>query len=254
MFIIIGGDGKEYGPATVQQVRSWIDGGRANLDTQARAPGSEEWRRLGDFVEFGGTVTALPPPLPGVGSAGPATTLAGAPAGPGFTAPVASAGELAGIGARTGAALVNAVFYFLSLLPGSLLMSKALLEQNPQLAKGGVPRLEDLDLSGILGNVIWVWAGLVAALLLQALVLAVRGQNLGKLLVGVRVVRFETGAPAGFGRTVLLRFALPVGLIFLLNVVFPLGLLFLLVDYFFMFRADRRCLHDLLAGTIVVRT
>lgn len=253
MFIIIGGDGKEYGPATAQQIRGWIDGGRANLDTQARVPGSAEWRRLGDFAEFGGPAATLPPPLPGTGAAPSPPDAAGVPAVAGGTTPMAGVGQLAGIGARTCAALVNAVFYFLSLLPGSLLMSKALLEQNPQLAKGGVPRLEDLDLSGILGHVIWVWAGLAAALLLQALLLAVRAQNLGKLLVGVRVVRLDTGAPAGFGRTVLLRFALPVGLVFFLNVVFPLGLLFLFVDYFFMFRSDRRCLHDLIAGTIVVR-
>ena len=36
MFTIIGGDGREYGPATADQVRAWINGGRANLDTRAK--------------------------------------------------------------------------------------------------------------------------------------------------------------------------------------------------------------------------
>ena len=60
MFIIIGGDGKEYGPATVSQVRGWLEGGRANTDTRAKRVGTEEWRRLGDFVEFGGVEVVAP--------------------------------------------------------------------------------------------------------------------------------------------------------------------------------------------------
>lgn len=59
MFTIIGGDGKEYGPATVEQIRDWIAAGRANLETKAKAAGSDEWRRLGDYVEF--TTTAAAP-------------------------------------------------------------------------------------------------------------------------------------------------------------------------------------------------
>ena len=61
MFTIIGGDGKEYGPVTTEQVQAWIASGRANLDTQAKKAGDEQWRRLGDFPEFSGTGAAMPP-------------------------------------------------------------------------------------------------------------------------------------------------------------------------------------------------
>ncbi|MBS0632749.1 MAG: DUF4339 domain-containing protein [Verrucomicrobia bacterium] len=61
MFTIIGGDGKEYGPATAEQLRQWITAGRANLDTKAKALGTDEWRRLGDFAEFSGG--DVPPPI-----------------------------------------------------------------------------------------------------------------------------------------------------------------------------------------------
>ena len=39
MFTIIGGDGKEYGPVTLEQVRNWVADGRANHDTQAKRAG-----------------------------------------------------------------------------------------------------------------------------------------------------------------------------------------------------------------------
>jgi hypothetical protein len=62
MFTIIGGDGKAYGPATLEQIRAWIAAGRANLETQARRQGEEQWHALGDFPEFNaGGATPSPP-------------------------------------------------------------------------------------------------------------------------------------------------------------------------------------------------
>lgn len=243
--MIIGGDGREYGPATADQVRAWISAGRANLETKAKTLGTDEWRRLGDFAEFAGP-DAPPPVLPAATAPAPGEERA-------FTVPAVPAAELAGIGARTGAALVNAFCYFLSLMPGSMMMSARLLERNPQLAQGGIPNLEELDLTGMAEIVAWVWAGLLGAIVLQALLIAVRGQNLGKMLFGLRVVRVDTGAPAGFVRAGLLRFLLPVALILVLNGIPMLGFFFLFVDYLFIFREDRRCLHDLIAGTKVVK-
>lgn len=81
MFIIIGGDGKEYGPVSADQVRAWIASGRANLQTKAKYAGTEEWHTLGDYTEFVGDPSAPPPPL----SAG----VSGASAGPASTASTA---------------------------------------------------------------------------------------------------------------------------------------------------------------------
>ena len=233
MFTIIGGDGKEYGPVTAEQVRIWITAGRANLETKAKAAGSEEWRRLGDFPEF---ATAPVPPVMG----GPDQSMSRAP--------------LAGRGARTGAALINAFIYLLCTMPGSMLISRKLLEQNPEIARGEIPRLDEIDLSAVMHGVVWVWAGLLVGVLIQSILLGARGQNLGKLLVGARVVRVADGQPAGFARAALLRFILPLCIIIALNMATAvLGFLFLLVDYCFIFRADARCLHDLMAGTKVVK-
>jgi hypothetical protein len=52
MYTIIGGDGKEYGPVSAEQLRSWIVGGRANGKTRVKGPGSDEWKTVADFPEL----------------------------------------------------------------------------------------------------------------------------------------------------------------------------------------------------------
>lgn len=70
MFIIIGGDGKEYGPVSAEQVRIWLASGRANLQTKAKYAGSADWLTLGEYTEFVGGPAApvtSPPPMAGGG-------------------------------------------------------------------------------------------------------------------------------------------------------------------------------------------
>ena len=68
MYKIIGADGKEYGPASAEQVRQWIGAGRANGQTMAQPPSQTEWRPLAELPEFAEALTALassqvPPPV-----------------------------------------------------------------------------------------------------------------------------------------------------------------------------------------------
>ncbi|MFL6551405.1 MAG: RDD family protein [Povalibacter sp.] len=74
------------------------------------------------------------------------------------------------------------------------------------------------------------------------------GQTVGKKLLGIKVVRSD-GSRASLGRIFWLRNvvnAIPG----LLPVV---GYLYNLADALFIFGADRQCLHDKIADTIVVR-
>jgi hypothetical protein len=67
MFKIIGGDGKEYGPVTAEQLRQWIAEGRVNHQTLAQAEGDTQWKPLGQYPEFGAASAAggtPPPPMP----------------------------------------------------------------------------------------------------------------------------------------------------------------------------------------------
>jgi hypothetical protein len=61
MYTIIGGDGKEYGPVAAGQIRAWMAGGRANIETKVKAEGSDEWKTVADFPELTGQGVADAP-------------------------------------------------------------------------------------------------------------------------------------------------------------------------------------------------
>jgi uncharacterized RDD family membrane protein YckC len=86
---------------------------------------------------------------------------------------------------------------------------------------------------------------LIALLVLQVILLGRDGQTVGKKLLAVRIVDADTRQHAGFFKTVVLRVVLNG----LLSLIPGYGL----VDALLIFRDDRRCLHDLIAGTVVVR-
>ena len=51
-YLIIGGDGKEYGPVTDADVRQWIAEGRLAASSQAKSESDAEFRALAQFPEF----------------------------------------------------------------------------------------------------------------------------------------------------------------------------------------------------------
>ena len=51
-YLIIGGDGKEYGPVTDVDVRQWLAEGRLNAQSLAKAESDAEFRPLAVFPEF----------------------------------------------------------------------------------------------------------------------------------------------------------------------------------------------------------
>ena len=62
MYRIIGGDGVEYGPISMEQLKQWLQEGRVNGLTQVRFDGTTEWKPLNSFPELAATY-AVPPPL-----------------------------------------------------------------------------------------------------------------------------------------------------------------------------------------------
>ncbi len=83
----------------------------------------------------------------------------------------------------------------------------------------------------------------------QIILLVTNGQTIGKKIFGIRIAKHD-GTNPGFWHIAILRMILPalVGLVPVNLVAF----LFPLVDALFIFSKGHRCLHDRIAGTIVV--
>jgi hypothetical protein len=60
MYTIIGGDQKEYGPVTAEQLRLWVTEGRVNAQTSVRIEGTIEWKPLAAYPEFADVQGANP--------------------------------------------------------------------------------------------------------------------------------------------------------------------------------------------------
>lgn len=92
-----------------------------------------------------------------------------------------------------------------------------------------------------------VFLALSIFLLVQAYFLSTAGQSIGKILMRIKIVEIGTGRNGGFVPNVLLRFL--VGVVLLGTIPF-----YPVIDTLFIFREDKRCIHDLIAGTCVVDT
>lgn len=138
-------------------------------------------------------------------------------------------------GARLGAVLLDGVFVAVPAMVLAVLV--------PALSRGSGGGMSAG--AGVL-LVLFV-LGLIAFAVVQVVLLHRHGQTVGKRLVGVRIVRTD-GSRAGLGRILLLRSFVP-GLIGAIPLVGPF---FGLLDPLFIFGQEKRCLHDLIADTIVV--
>jgi uncharacterized RDD family membrane protein YckC len=219
MYTIIGGDGKEYGPVTADQVHAWVAAGRANSDTQVKELGTIEWKRLGDHPALN---PGAEPPL----------------------AAVAGAFIPAGRWTRLGAALVDGMLYALCLMP----IMRPLLQTTSSNGSYGFSFSDMVNLAGSPDTTLADKLPVVIIVLLQVVLLSTRGQTIGKLLFRIRITRNRTGGKAGFVHAFLLRSALAEAI----KLIPVLGMFFAIVDVCFIFREDRRCVHDLIADTRVV--
>ncbi len=175
---------------------------------------------------------APPPPAPGA----PAFNPYQAPqASAGFAATGSAQHELASLGDRFLGALADGFIGVFFVGPGYALM---FLDNNPN-DPGPL----------FMGGIAAVVVGALAMLGLQIYFLATSSQTIGKKIVGTQMVMEATGVRAGLVNTILLR-GFVNGII---GAIPCIGPIYSLADILFIFGADRRCLHDRIAGTIVIK-
>ena len=88
---------------------------------------------------------------------------------------------------------------------------------------------------------------LLGVLVVNCVLLHQNAQTIGKRLLGIKIVR-TNGDRIGLGRIIGMRI-IPIGL---LGAIPYLGSLVSLVDSLMIFGNERRCLHDMIADTIVI--
>jgi uncharacterized RDD family membrane protein YckC len=94
-----------------------------------------------------------------------------------------------------------------------------------------------------------LWIGAVVLIgIVQLTLLSMRGQTLGKIAMSIRIVDYYAEANPGLVKLVLLRSLVPA----LIYGLPCLGVLFMFADWLSIFGEERRCIHDLIAGTKVV--
>lgn len=150
--------------------------------------------------------------------------------------------ELAGRGTRLGAVLIDSV----------IIMVPLMLAIIPMFMFAGAAGAAEGDALGAMGigAIVAIAIGSIGFLILFTINLVMlhrTGQTIGKRLLNVKIVRTD-GSRAGLTRIFFLRMLVP-GLIGGLPFV---GYVFSIVDPLFIFQESRRCVHDLIADTIVV--
>ncbi|MBC5763693.1 RDD family protein [Ramlibacter albus] len=121
---------------------------------------------------------------------------------------------------------------------GLMAVASAVTPWNPWSAEGGwwTPQWLNIGLSFLLFSVV------------HGVPLARRGQTVGKMVLGIRIVRID-GSRASLGRLLGLRYGIGT----LATVIPAIGQPYALVDALLIFRKSRRCLHDVIADTVVLK-
>jgi uncharacterized RDD family membrane protein YckC len=168
----------------------------------------------------------------------------------------AQGADPAGRGTRLTAATLDGLLISVPLLP--LLAAGIYYGVRTQLeaARAGMdenlaqaPFVGPSELTVLLGGAAAIgFLGAMGIAIYQWLLISRTGQSLGKKWTGIRIEKID-GSRVTFGTGVVLRNWVPK----VMGAVPYLGMLFHLIDCLFIFREDRRCVHDHIAGTRVVR-
>lgn len=142
---------------------------------------------------------------------------------------------LAGRGQRFIAAMVDGVLSLVVMIPVMMMLGMF-----NYIEKGQEPPFVLTVVAASIGFAVFV--------ALHYMLLVRNGQTIGKKLLSIRIADLEGNKPA-IG-TILFKRYLPISIMGLIPVI---GQVLPLIDLLFIFRKDRRCVHDLIAGTQVVR-
>lgn len=220
---IIGGDGREYGPASLEEMKSWIREGRVAGTTMVWRSDSQSWLPATQFLEFQPEIGAgkgvVPPPQFGE-----------------------SYFETVGFWPRLGAYVIDrivlgVVFYLIWMV----LASSFGWEQTQPPTNGNMEQVMKWFSDDWAPFVIKQMLLYVPLHILYETIMNGRwGATVGKMAIGARVVRLD-GSALGYGGAFLRWWGERLS-----DLTCYIGYLFI------AFREDKRALHDLIVSTRVI--
>jgi len=135
---------------------------------------------------------------------------------------------------RLGGSLIDAIIELVILFP--VMIATGIWEKSL--------RVEGLTLSQ---QAVYFAISLAVFLALNGYLLHAKGQTIGKTVVKTKIVDLN-GNLLPFGKLIVLRYLIP----WLIAAIPIVGGLFVVVNMLFIFGAERRCVHDYIAGTRVI--
>lgn len=149
-------------------------------------------------------------------------------------------------GSRLGASIIDSLIIFIPMTPAYVHAMPLITRAGP-----GVQRNAFAVWGVVAGTGGWFYLGLlwmVIMLIINGILAYQNGQSIAKKWLGIKDVRTD-GSRASFPRIFWLRNVLNICISFI-----PLvGGLYGLIDSLFIFGSAKRCVHDYIADTIVVR-
>jgi uncharacterized RDD family membrane protein YckC len=147
---------------------------------------------------------------------------------------VETALRLAGRGERLGSAIIDGLMLMAILLPAMFVSGYF-----SGIMQGVQPSF------GM--QVLWQVISMAIFVVIQGYPLSQSGQTWGKKLLKMKIVDLQGNKP-DFLRLIALRY----GSGYVIVMIPIIGTLYILIDALFIFRDDKRCIHDHIAGTRVV--
>ncbi len=264
MQIYLARNNQQAGPYTLEQVNAMLANTQVVLTDLAWHEGMSTWLPLGQLT--GGKLLYIPsnkpttPTVP-VGLGTQPSSIQYSEAGTAPNKVLANGAKLAGIGQRIGAGLIDfMILYMTTQIMFSTSMSVETI--NAIQAKYVVMTQSFFADSkhdfGALAHEVFallpastlrvvLFTALIVTLI-QIILIATRGQTLGKMILNIKIVDEVTLEKTTFFRSVLLRSVLVKYLGY-----YFISILLFVIDFGFLFSKKNRTVHDRLAKTLVIK-
>lgn len=267
MQIYLARDNEQAGPYTLEELNIMLSTGEVLLTDLVWHYGMTQWRVLGEvtggelvYRPQGGVDPAPPSPSdrPSDSRQSVAQVYGGAPKPASKPKPKPSADTVyASVGARFLAFCLNMAAFVLTTLPLQMAILDSGIDPNQLQARTfaeyrtlGETLSQQISPTAILTS----FALMTLFVAAQLFLIATRGQSLGKLAVGIRVVDADTRRLPAFAKNIGLR-TLVLFLIYqLASVINAVALILLIVHYVLAQKSPtKQGWHDKLANTVVVK-